>query len=92
MTLDKIAVFKWEDAAGKTTWRESEEPPSTLFATVCGLFIREDDHSISVGLERFEDGQWRETLTVPKSLIRGKIKYFVVPEFVKTKRREGVIS
>ena len=83
MKTEVIALFRWEDAAGKVNWHEKDELLGTLSCTSCGLLIHEDEEVISIGLERFDDGGWRETLTVPKRLILGKVIHYDIPISMK---------
>ena len=78
-TPTQVVVFRWEDACGKTTWDEKEQNPGTICALVSGILIEDSESVIIVGLERFDDGQWRETLTVPKRLVLGRIAVFSIP-------------
>ena len=66
----KIAVFRWRDACAMDEWSElSGKQPSTLDADVCGFLIGKTRAHITVGLERFTTGEWRNVLTVPRVLI-----------------------
>lgn len=80
MKFQTIAVFKWEDAAGLNRWNERDDNPTTMFATVVGILIEDSQEVITVGLERFEDGSWRDTLTVPKRLLVAEPQYFKIPK------------
>ena len=79
MKAEKIAVFRWEDACGQTNWNERDDKPKTLPALVSGLVIEDTEEIITVGQVRFDDGAWRETLTIPKRMLLGEVVFMDVP-------------
>lgn len=66
----QVVVLQWEDAAGRADWDEDAPTPATMVANVCGFLIERSRTRVTVGLERFQGGRWRDVLTIPRSLVR----------------------
>jgi hypothetical protein len=69
----KIVVFQWADAQMLSEWSErTDELPTLAYGTVGGLLVSETDKELTVALQYFEGGDWRNLLTVPKSWIHNR--------------------
>lgn len=69
-----LVRFRWRDAVTKERWNpESEDAVTPMEAEVCGFVIEDADEYLTVGQERYDDGEWWHIICVPKAMIVGPV-------------------
>lgn len=73
----KVAVFQWNDAAEDPGGFLSKQECARLNAslTSAGLLVSLDDQQLCIAVDYWADeDSWRSVHTIPRSLIRGKVR------------------
>jgi hypothetical protein len=78
--MPTLAYVLWEDASFQRGECADEDLVPRVVIESAGLFVREDDESVSVALDHYQtDGLWRYIEHIPKALILQFKKVDITP-------------
>ena len=75
-TKKKLVCVDWEDASSNTGYYDKEKPDkvTTVNCKTVGYLLNKHKKVIRLGVEQFEDGDFRHIHCIPKGMVR-KITY-----------------
>ena len=68
----KIVCIEWEDASSNNGYYDSEHPEktATINAQTVGFLLNKNKKEVTLGVERFQDGDYRHIHSIPHGMVR----------------------
>lgn len=72
----KIAIINWTDSAlhGTNNYRADDEELKSMEGLSCGIIVREDKKSITLAIDDWNNGEYRNCETICKKQINKIIR------------------